>query len=348
MSNDDRITLNKKDASMMVGQQPTMRAAVVGEHGLVVRDDYPLPTAQEREALIRVRLAGVCATDIELLRGYKGGFRGVLGHEFVGEVIRAPADPSWEGRRVVGEINVGCGQCNFCRRGLGKHCRRRTSLGIIGRDGVFAEYTLLPVENLHAVPDHVSDEAAVFAEPLAAAYELLEQADIGPGQRVTVLGDGRLGLLCAFVLAQTGCDLTVIGRNPEKLALLTGTGAHIVLASPDTLDRLADDPADIVVDATGACTGFFTALRLVRPLGVLMLKSTFADRVNDFDLSRLVVDEITIVGSRCGPFAPALAALVSGAIDPRPLIHAEYSLEHAAAAIARAGEKGVLKVLIRP
>lgn len=333
---------------MMAEQQRTMRAAVAGEHGLVVRNDYPLPTAQGREALIRVRLAGVCATDIELLRGYKGGFRGVLGHEFVGEVIRAPADPSWEGRRVVGEINVGCGRCNFCRRGLGKHCRQRTSLGIIGRDGVFADYTLLPVENLHVVPDHVPDEAAVFAEPLAAAYELLEQVNIGPGQRVTVLGDGRLGLLCAFVLAQTDCDLTVVGRNPEKLALLTGTGAQTVLSSPDTLDRLVDDPADIVVDATGARAGFFTALRLVRPLGALMLKSTFADRVNDFDLSRLVVDEITIIGSRCGPFAPALAALARGAIDPRPLIHAEYSLEHAAAAIARAGEKGVLKVLIRP
>lgn len=326
----------------------TMRAAFVQNGALTLRTDYPAPTPHGDEALLRVRLAGVCATDIELLRGYKGGFCGVLGHEFVGEVVAAPADPTWEGRRVVGEINVGCGQCSLCQRGLGKHCRQRTSLGIIGRDGAFADYTLLPVENLHAVPDHVSDEAAVFAEPLAAAYELLEQATIGPGQRVTVLGDGRLGLLCAFVLAQTGCDLTVIGRNPEKLALLAGTGARIVLSSPDTLDQLASDPADIVVDATGAREGFFTALRLVRPLGALMLKSTFADRLEAFDLSHLVVDEITIIGSRCGPFAPALAALASGAIDPRPLIHAEYSLDEAAQAIAHAGAKGVLKVLIRP
>ena len=326
----------------------TMRAAFVQNGALTLRTDYPAPTPHGDEALLRVRLAGVCATDIELLRGYKGGFRGVLGHEFVGEVVAAPADPTWEGRRVVGEINVGCGQCSLCQRGLGKHCRQRTSLGIIGRDGAFADYTLLPVENLHAVPDHVSDEAAVFAEPLAAAYELLEQATIGPGQRVTVLGDGRLGLLCAFVLAQTGCDLTVIGRNPEKLALLAGTGARIVLSSPDTLDQLASDPADIVVDATGAREGFFTALRLVRPLGALMLKSTFADRLEAFDLSHLVVDEITIIGSRCGPFAPALAALASGAIDPRPLIHAEYSLDEAAQAIAHARAKGVLKVLIRP
>jgi len=326
----------------------TMRAAFVQNGALTLRTDYPAPTPHGDEALLRVRLAGVCATDIELLRGYKGGFCGVLGHEFVGEVVAAPADPTWEGRRVVGEINVGCGQCSLCQRGLGKHCRQRTSLGIIGRDGAFADYTLLPVENLHAVPDHVPDEAAVFAEPLAAAYELLEQATIGPGQRVTVLGDGRLGLLCAFVLAQTGCDLTVIGRNPEKLALLAGTGARTVLSSPDTLDQLASDPADIVVDATGAREGFFTALRLVRPLGALMLKSTFADRLEAFDLSHLVVDEITIIGSRCGPFAPALAALASGAIDPRPLIHAEYSLDEAAQAIAHAGAKGVLKVLIRP
>jgi len=326
----------------------TMRAAIGEGLALVVRDDYPLPTAQGGEALIRVRLAGVCATDIELLRGYKGGFRGVLGHEFVGEVVDSPTDPSWEGRRVVGEINVGCGTCSLCRRGLGKHCRARTSLGIIGRDGVFAEYALLPVENLHAVPDHVPDEVAVFAEPLAAAYELLEQAAIGPSQRVILLGDGRLGLLCAFVLAQTGCELTVIGRTPHKLALLAGTHAHTLLASPDALDQLAENPADIVVDATGAQAGFATALRLVRPLGTLMLKSTVADRLHEFDLSHLVVNEITIIGSRCGPFAPALAALASGAIDPRPLIHAEYNLDEAAKAVAHAGEKGVLKVLIRP
>lgn len=324
-----------------------MRAAVVRNGSLIVRNDYPTPRPTGDEALIRVRLAGVCATDIELLRGYKGGFQGVLGHEFVGEVVRSPADPSWEGRRVVGEINVGCGRCALCRRGLAKHCRQRTSLGIIGRDGAFADYTLLPLQNLHPVPDSLPDEVAVFTEPLAAAYELLEQASIGPGRRVIVVGDGRLGLLCAFVLAQTGCDLTVVGRNPEKLALLASTPARTVLAAPDRLKRLADEPADIVVDATGAREGFFTALQLVRPLGVLMLKSTFADRLQEFDLSRLVVDEVTIIGSRCGPFQPALAALSEGRIDPRPLIHAEYALEDAAQAIARAGEKGVLKVLIR-
>jgi threonine dehydrogenase-like Zn-dependent dehydrogenase len=325
-----------------------MRALRLSNQSLIIDRAYPLPVARGQEALIRVHLAGVCATDVELLHGYKGGFEGVLGHEFVGEVVHAPAKPAWEGRRVVGEINVGCRQCLLCQRGLAKHCRQRTSLGIIGRDGVFADYTLLPVENLHVVPDHLSDEAAVFAEPLAAAYELLEQADIGPETRVTVLGDGRLGLLCALVLAQTGCDLTVIGRNPAKLELLGGTDAHTVISSPAVLDQLAEHPADIVVDATGASEGFYTALRLVRPLGILMLKSTFADRLQEFDLSRLVVDEITLVGSRCGPFAPALAALASGAIDPLPFIHAEYSLERADEAIARASEKGVIKVLVRP
>lgn len=325
-----------------------MRAAVVNNGSLIVRSDYPMPRPTGEEALIRVRLAGVCATDIESLHGYKGGFEGVLGHEFVGEIVHAPAAPSWEGRRVVGEINVGCGRCVLCRRGLAKHCRRRTSLGILGRDGAFAEYTLLPIQNLHPVPDSLPDEVAVFTEPLAAAYELLERASIGAGQRVIVVGDGRLGLLCAFVLAQTGCDLTVVGRNPEKLALLASTPARTLLASPDAFDRLAEEPADIVVDAIGAREGFFTALRLVRPLGVLMLKSTFADRLQEFDLSRLVVDEMTIIGSRCGPFQPALTALSEGRIDPRPLIHAEYRLEDAAQAIARAGEKGVLKVLIRP
>lgn len=325
-----------------------MRATLTGEKGLILHTDYPIPVPHDNEALIRVRLAGVCATDIELLRGYKGGFRGVLGHEFVGEVVCSPADPALEGRRVVGEINVGCGVCHLCQRGLSKHCRQRTSLGIIGRDGVFADYTLLPVQNLHVVPDGLSDEQAVFVEPLAAAYELLEQAKIGPGQRVMILGDGRLGLLCALVLAQTGCDLTVIGRYGEKLALLEPTGIHTVLSTPDALDALVRDPGDIVVEATGSSEGFATALRLVRPLGVLLLKSTFADKLDGFDLSHLVVDEVTIVGSRCGPFSPALAALARGAIDPRPLIHAEYSLDDAVQAVTHAGEKGVLKVLIRP
>lgn len=325
-----------------------MRAALIDSHGCVVRTDYPLPAPRGSEALIRVRLAGVCATDIELGRGYKGGFTGVLGHEFVGEVVQAPTAPHWEGRRVVGEINVGCGACARCQRGLGGHCRQRTSLGIIGRDGAFADFTCLPVENLHAVPDHVTDEQAVFTEPLAAAYELVEQFPFRPGQRVLVLGDGRLGLLCAFVLAQTGCTLTLLGRHPDKLALLAATAARTAVATPALLAAYADDPVDVVIEATGAPSGLATALRLVEPRGTVMLKSTFAEHINDFDLSHLVVDEVTMIGSRCGPFAPALAALARGHIDPRPLIHAEYNLNDAAAALTHAARKGVLKVLIRP
>lgn len=325
-----------------------MRALVLATDGLHLVRDYPTPHPLPGEALIRVRLAGVCATDVELVHGYKGGLDGVLGHEFVGEVVAAPTDPAWIGRRVVGEINVGCGKCNLCRRGLGKHCRQRTSLGIIGRDGVFADYTTLPLANLHVVPPDVADAQAVFAEPLAAAFELLEQVAFTPDQRVYVLGDGRLGLLCALVLAQTGCDLTVIGRHPAKLALLANRKLRTVVATAESLAELAVDPADIVVEATGARDGFDDALRLLRPLGTLLLKSTYADKLETFDLSRLVVDEITIVGSRCGPFPTALAALVSGEFDLSLLIDAEYSLDDAETAIAQAVQKGILKVLIRP
>ena len=325
-----------------------MRALVLAADGLHLVRDLPVPRPPAGEALIRVRLAGVCATDVELVHGYKGGFDGILGHEFVGEVISAPDDSAWVGRRVVGEINVGCGDCHLCRRGLGKHCRQRTSLGIIGRNGVFADYTTLPIANLHAVPAEVADAQAVFTEPLAAAFELLEQVEIMPAQRVFVLGDGRLGLLCALVLAQTGCDLTVIGRHPAKLALLAGRNVRTVVAAADCLAELARDPADIVVEATGARAGFDDALRLLRPLGTLLLKSTYADQLESFDLSQLVVDEITIVGSRCGPFPTALAALASGEFDLAKLIDAEFGLDDAVAAIAQAEQKGILKVLIRP
>lgn len=325
-----------------------MRALVLAADGLHLVRDVPVPQPPPGEALIRVRLAGVCATDVELTHGYKGGFAGILGHEFVGEVVAAPSDLAWVGRRVVGEINVGCGDCNLCRRGLSKHCRQRTSLGIIGRNGVFADFTTLPIANLHAVPPELADAQAVFAEPLAAAFELVEQVEITPAQRVYLLGDGRLGLLCAFVLAQTGCDLTVIGRHPAKLALLAGRKLRTVVATPESLAELARDPADIVVEATGARAGFDDALRLVRPLGTLLLKSTYADQLESFDLSQLVVDEITIVGSRCGPFPAALAALASGEFDLAPLIDAEFSLDDAITAIAQAEQKGILKVLIRP
>jgi threonine dehydrogenase-like Zn-dependent dehydrogenase len=326
-----------------------MRALVLTGAGLEYQADRPVPTPGAHEALIAVQLAGICATDIELTRGYKGGFRGILGHEFVGTVSAAPEAEEWVGRRVVGEINVGCGNCDLCRHGMGKHCRSRTSAGIIGRDGVFAEYVTLPVANLHVVPDSITDEEAVFCEPLAAAFEILEQVPIGAGTRVFVQGDGRLGLLCASVLATTGCDLIVIGRHADKLALLPqNKRCQSVISAPETLAPLQQQPADVVVEVTGSPHGFAATLQLVRPLGTVVLKSTFAERLRDFDVSSLVVDEITIVGSRCGPFDKALAALETDAVDVRRLINACYPLGDGLKAFAHAGRKGVLKVLIDP
>lgn len=326
-----------------------MDALVWTPDGLELRRDVLRPAAPAGEALIRVRVAGICATDIELTRGYKGGFAGILGHEFVGEVVEAPSAPEWIGQRVVGEINIGCGVCELCVRGLGKHCRQRSALGIRRRDGVFAEYVALPIANLHAVPPTVSDEQAVFVEPLAAAFQILAQVPAPSHAHVIVLGDGRLGLLCAMALATTGCDLTVVGRNPAKLAILQRMGLEkTVVNTPASLDELARRPADVVVDATGVPEGFETSLRLTRPAGVLVMKSTYAGRLREFDMSRLVVDEITLVGSRCGPFAVALAALEAGAVDVLPLIHARYSLRDGIAAFEHAGQKGVLKVLIEP
>lgn len=326
-----------------------MRALVLTDHGPFLDTDHPAPQPEAGEALIRVRLAGVCATDLQLSAGYKGGYRGVLGHEFVGEVAAAPDAPQWVGRRVVGELNVGCGRCALCRRGLGKHCRQRQSLGIIGRDGAFADYLTLPIANLHIVPDALSDEQAVFVEPLAAALQILEQVHLSPASRVFVLGDGRLGQLVAQVLATTGCDLTVIGRNPQKLQLLNEAGVTTThLATPALLEQLAATPADVVVEVTGSPAGFAQARRLVRPQGVLVLKSTFAGALPDFDASSLVVDEVTVLGSRCGPFAPALRLLEAGRVQVTPLIQARFSLDEAVTALRHAGRKGVLKVLIRP
>jgi threonine dehydrogenase-like Zn-dependent dehydrogenase len=326
-----------------------MRALVLTDDGPQLYTDYPLPQPATGEALIRVRLAGVCATDLQLAAGYKGGYRGVLGHEFVGEVTAAPSDPAWVGSRVVGELNVGCGHCLLCRRGLRKHCRARQSLGIIGRDGAFADYLTLPLANLYTVPATLSDEQAVFCEPLAAALEILEQVHITPASRVFVVGDGRLGLLVAQVLALTGCDLTVLGRNPAKLAILTSLGIErTALVSPATLAGLAAHPADVVVEVTGSPGGFDQARRLVRPQGILLLKSTFAGSLPNFDASSLVVDEVTVVGSRCGPFLPALSLLAADRVQVTPLIHARFPLEDACVALHYAGQKGVLKVLIRP
>jgi threonine dehydrogenase-like Zn-dependent dehydrogenase len=325
----------------------TMRALLLTDDGPAFFPNVPIPQPAPGEALIRVQLAGICSTDLELTRGYKQRYRGVLGHEFVGEVVAAPDHDHWIGQRVVGELNIGCGECDLCRRGLGKHCRARASLGIIRKDGAFADYLTLPVANLLPVPHVLRNEEAVFAEPLAAALQLLEQYPLHPSERVYVLGDGRLGLLVAQVLARTGADLVALGRNDNKLAILAALGIATARSDdPETLTVLLDRPADLVVEVTGSPAGFDLARRLLRPGGTLALKSTFAGTLANFDISSLVVDEITLLGSRCGPFAPALRLLAEGAVVVEPLIHAYYMLDEGLTALHYAGQKGVLKVLI--
>lgn len=326
-----------------------MKALLLTDHGPVVDQAYPSPVVQPGEALVRTRLVGICSTDLALIDGYKRGYRGVLGHEFVGEVLDAPDAPEWVGRRVVGEISIGCGHCALCDRGLGKHCRQRKCLGIIDHDGAMAEMFTVPVANLHAVPDSVPDEAAVFVEPLAAALQIPEQVNIGLDERVYVIGAGRLGMLIAQALALTGCDLTVIGRHNVALQQLEKwLGCRTELDSPETWAELAAKPADVVVEATGSADGFASARQLVRPAGTVVLKSTFAGEMPPLDLTSLVVDEVTIVGSRCGPFKSALRLLESGRVQVLPLIDGCYPLGDAMAALEHARQRGVLKVLIRP
>jgi alcohol dehydrogenase len=315
--------------------------ALVCDHGLRYDPACPDPALPSGEALVRVRLAGICNTDVELVRGYMD-FRGVLGHEFVGEVVQA-SDPTWLGKRVVGDINAACYACETCRMGRHTHCPHRTTLGIYRRDGAFADYLSLPVANLYPVPDSVSDEPAVFVEPLAAACEILEQMALRPTDRVVVLGDGKLGLLVSAVLRLTGADLQLVGRHPDKLAIATAWG----VAAHHGADDLPAGWADVVVECTGSPTGFALARKLLRPRGTLVLKSTYHGDL-PVDMSALVVDEIALVGSRCGPFAPALRLLESGLVDPTPLISARYALTDGEAAFARAIEPGVLKVLLEP
>jgi alcohol dehydrogenase len=315
--------------------------ALLCDDGLRYDPAYPEPQPPPGEALIRVRLAGICNTDLELVRGYLG-FRGVLGHEFVGEVVQSP-DPAWLGRRVVGDINAACRSqaCDTCGAGRYTHCPNRTTLGIAGRDGAFADFLTLPQVNLYAVPDNVPNEMAVFTEPLAAACEILAQIKIAPTDRVFVLGDGKLGLLVSAVLRLTGADLTLVGRNRNKLAIAEGWGVQVRL----TEEPLPAHTADVVVECTGSPQGFESARRLLRPRGTLVLKSTYHGALS-LDMSGLVVDEITLLGSRCGPFAPALRLLASGLVDPRRLISETFTLDRAEAAFRRAVAPGVLKVLL--
>ncbi|MBF0455618.1 MAG: alcohol dehydrogenase catalytic domain-containing protein [Magnetococcales bacterium] len=315
--------------------------ALVIDHGIRLDNDHPLPKRQAGEVLIQTTLAGICATDLALLQGY-AHFQGVPGHEFVG-VVQQADDPSLIGQRVVGEINAPCGTCPTCHRGDGNHCPKRTALGIRGRNGTFADYFTLPRANLHLVPKGVSDQAAVFTEPLAAALEILEQHPIQSGDSVAVVGDGRLGILIAQVLALTGCQLTVIGRHPEKWHLLKKKAIPVTLAH----QLPAAFSARVVVECSGRVEGFVQARKWVQPRGYLIVKSTYTQQP-PVDLTALVVDEVTLVGSRCGPFSKALALLEQGLIEVEPLIEREFSLDEGVLAFQMAQEKGRLKVLLRP
>lgn len=290
------------------------------------------------EALIKIRKAGICSTDLELVKGYYP-YKGILGHEFVGEVVAAP-DKSWIGQRVVGEINAVCGACEACLNGRPTHCENRTVLGIISRNGVFAEYATLPLENLHRVPDSVSDEMAVFTEPLAAALEIQQQIQVKPTDRVLLVGAGRLGQLIAQTLALTGCDLHVVARHTLQKNLLTARGIRVTSEA-----EIQPHKWDIVVEATGSPDGFNLGRRAIRPRGTIVLKSTYTGEMS-VNFSSIVVDEINIIGSRCGPFAPALRLLEKREVDPTVLITAQYKFGEILKAFEYAAQPDVLKVLL--
>lgn len=320
-----------------------MLALQVDKKKLLVRDvDQPEPGA---EALVRVLLSGICNTDLEIARGY-AGFKGTIGHEFVGLVEEA-SDKSMVGRRVVGEINAGCGACDLCKGGDARHCPDRTVLGILGRDGAHAEFLQLPLTNLLPVPDSVVDEHAVFAEPLGAACGIMERVAIKSTDNVAVIGDGKLGLLCAQAIALTGANVLLIGKHAEKLRIAERRGIETL--SP-AMGAKRKRQFDVVVEASGSPTGVTGALDMLRPRGTLVLKSTFEGpaRMGEINQAPLVVDEISIIGSRCGRLQPALDLLKKGALDIDSLISEEYPLARGVHAMGRAGKKGVLKVFLRP
>jgi threonine dehydrogenase-like Zn-dependent dehydrogenase len=318
-----------------------MKAIWLEEQNLSFRDDIPIPRPGKGQALIQVDLAGVCSTDIELARGYYP-FTGIPGHEFFGKVVDSPDDHSWVGKQVVGEINIYCGICLTCKSGLFRHCEDRKTLGIHAWNGAFAEYLVLPLENLHIVPDGVSGESAVFTEPLAAAYEIMEQTDISPGDHVLLIGAGRLGQLIASVIHLSGCELEVVTRHPRQQEL-------IKLLNVPYIDEcsILGKKYDIVIEATGTPSGFNLALEGVRPRGRIVLKSTYKGNI-EVNFSRIVVDEITLIGSRCGSFVPALRLLAERKVDPCRLIDATYPLEQGITALEHASRPGALKVLIQP
>ncbi len=319
----------------------SMQALYLADGKLQFQIDAPKPQPKKGEALIRLQLAGICSTDLEIVKGY-AGFAGILGHEFVGDVVEAPDEPTWVGKRVVGRINLGCRSCPDCFAGNVEHCPHRTVLGIINKDGAFADYLTLPTANLLEVPEGVTDEEAVFTEPLAAALRIRQQAKISPTDKVAVVGPGRLGLLIGQVLALGGASVMMLGRSRKSLEMPEQMGMQTGIISD-----YADNAFDFVVEATGNEAGFAHSLRLVRPLGRLALKSTFAGKAH-IDLTKLVVGEITVIGSRCGPFHPALRLLAEKAIQTAPLIQGRYPLSQGIPAFAHAAQPGVRKILLQP
>jgi alcohol dehydrogenase len=313
--------------------------ALLFDGNLKFLNDCPPPRRGPGESLIRVKMTGICNTDLEIAKGYMG-YNGVLGHEFVGVVEDSDA-PELLNKRVVGEINLSCGNCEFCDSGMHTHCPARTVLGIMEHAGAMADFCTLPDSNLHIVPEGLPDEAAVFCEPLAAAIEITAQVPVKPGQRAVILGDGKLGLLAAQVLKNAGADVLLVGHSPEKLELARNWSIPTTLKA-----ELSDRPADIVVDCTGSTEGFDTALDLVKPRGTVVVKTTVADRFS-VNLAPLVINEITVVGSRCGPFEPALKALSDGSVSVEEMISRIFPMEQALEAFEFASLPKALKVLIR-
>ena len=302
-------------------------------------ENYPQPSSDE--TLVRVTLAGICGTDLEILQGYMS-YDGVLGHEFVG-VVEDSKNKDLVGKRVVGEINVGCQNCDSCRKGMARHCPNRTVLGILNRDGAFAEYLSLPEKNLHVLPDSITDQQAVFIEPIAAAFEIKEQISLNPDWRIAIVGDGRLSQLIVPVLRTACSSITCFGRHEGKLERLQKIGITTKIGIlPDN-----EHSFDLVVEATGSTSGFVDSMRLVKPRGIVILKSTIASKEN-LDLTPAVVNEITLVGSRCGSFRPAIDALATGIISIDGLIDSEFPLENFKEAFSRAKESNTLKVVLKP
>ena len=316
-----------------------MKATFFDGKKITLDKNYPNPDLNE--TLVRVNLAGICGTDLEILDGYMQ-YNGILGHEFVGTVEKSD-NPEMIGKRVVGEINAGCEKCDFCIKGLQRHCSNRTVLGILKRNGAFAELLSLPEKNLHVIPDSISDEQAVFIEPLAAAFEINEQVSLKPEWNVAVVGDGRLAQLIIQVIKLICSNITCFGKHENKLEGLVQSGIKIKLGIESTDEQLFD----LVVEATGSNSGFTDTMKLVKPRGIVVLKSTIASREN-LDLTPTIINEITLIGSRCGLFKPAIDALATGKISVNSMIDSTFSLENFEDAINHAKKPDTLKVFLKP